>query len=140
MVDRARPTRSATSSWVSPNSSISWRYASADSIAIEVGALQVLDEGELQLVAIGELPDDGRDTLEAGRDRGSQPTLPGDELVPVEDLGHEDRLDDAVFGHARGERGELVRIPGASRLVRVRADPPGRDLEDAGWRRRVAAG
>ena len=90
---------------------------------VEVLALQVLDEGELELLAVRELADDGGDPLEAGGDGGSKPSLAGDELVAVEDLGHEDRLDDPVLGDARRERGELVRHRTCAGLVRVRADP-----------------
>ena len=39
---------------------------------VEVGALDVLDEGELELVAVGELADERRDPLEAGQRRGAQ--------------------------------------------------------------------
>ena len=71
---------------------------------VEVLALEVLDERELELLAVGELADDRRDPVQAGRDRGPEATLAGDELVAVEGLGHEDRLDDAVLGDARRER------------------------------------
>ena len=66
-VDRARPTRAAMSSCVNPNSSISCRKACASSIGFEILALEVLDEGQLELLAVGELADDGRDPLEAGQ-------------------------------------------------------------------------
>ena len=65
MVARDLPTRSATRSWVSPNSSISWRYASGLVDRVEVGALDVLDERDLELVAVRELADERRDALEA---------------------------------------------------------------------------
>ena len=85
-VDRARPTRRATSSWVSPNSSISWRYACGLLDRVEVGALEVLDERELELVPVGELADDGRDPLQPGHLRGAHASLAGDELVALEGL------------------------------------------------------
>ena len=71
---------------------------------VEILALEVLDERELELVAVGELADDRRDAFEAGGLRGPEPALAGDELVAVEGLGHEDRLDDAVLGDARRQR------------------------------------
>ncbi len=96
-VDRARPTRAAIASWVKPNSSMSRRNASGRLDRVEILALEVLDQRELELVAVGELADDGRDALEPGRWRGPQPALAGDELVAVDRLGHEDRLEDAVL-------------------------------------------
>ena len=89
---------------------------------IEVLALQVLDERELELVAVGELPDDGRDALQAGELGGPEPALAGDELVAVDGLGDEDRLEDAVLRDAAGERGELLRVEALARLMRVRPD------------------
>ena len=64
---------------------------------IEILALEVLDEGELELVAVGELADDRGDAFETGRLRSPEPALPGDELVAVDRLGDEDRLEDAVL-------------------------------------------
>ena len=90
---------------------------------VEVLALEVLDEGELELLAIGELADDRRDAVEAGRLRGAQPPLAGDELVAVDRLGDEDRLEDAVLGDARGQRREALGVEPLARLVRVRRDP-----------------
>ena len=68
---------------------------------VEILALEVLDQGELELLAIGELADDGGDPLEAGRLGGSEPPFAGDELVAVEGLRDEDRLQDAVLADAR---------------------------------------
>ena len=66
-VERARPTRAARSSWENPNSSISCRIGARRLDRVEILALEVLDEGELELLAVGQLADDGRDALEAGR-------------------------------------------------------------------------
>ena len=96
-VERARPTRFETSSWLNPNSSISCRYASAVSSGIEILTLEVLDEGELQLLAIGELTDDRGDPFETGRLRRPETPFAGDELVAVEGLRDEDRLQDAML-------------------------------------------
>ena len=70
---------------------------------IEVFALEVLDEREFELLAIGELADDGRDPVEAGGLGRAQPALTGDELVAVDRLGDQDRLEDAVLDDARGQ-------------------------------------
>ena len=106
-VDRARPTRVASSSWL--NAELVDQLAVGVRLLdrVEVRALEVLDERQLELLAIGELADDRRDALQAGQPRGADAALAGDELVAVEGLGDEDRLDDAVLADARGERLEL---------------------------------
>jgi hypothetical protein len=96
---------------------------------IEIFALQVLDKGELELVAVGELPDDGRDAFEAGRMGGPEPALAGDELVAVNGFRDQDRLQDTVLGDARRERGQTVLIEAFAGLMRVRADARDRDLD-----------
>ena len=53
---------------------------------VEVLAQEVLDEGQFELVAIGELPDHGGNPLETGELGGAQPPLTRDELVAVEQL------------------------------------------------------
>src|SRR5947207_6707106 len=68
---------------------------------VEILALQVLDQRQLELLAIGKLANDRRDPLEAGHPRGTDASLAGDELITVDRLGHEDRLDDAVLLDAR---------------------------------------
>ena len=61
---------------------------------VEVLALEVLDERDLQLGLVIELADDRRDALEPGRGGGAQPPLAGDQPVAVDRLGDEDRLED----------------------------------------------
>ena len=51
---------------------------------VEVLALEVLDEGELELSLVVELADDGRDALEPGRLGRAKPPLAGDQLVAVD--------------------------------------------------------
>ena len=82
---------------------------------VEVLALEVLDERELELLAVGELADDGRDALEAGGLGGAEAPLAGDELVAVDRLGDEDRLEDAVL--ARCSR-PATPSPSASKRLR----------------------
>jgi hypothetical protein len=90
---------------------------------VEVVALEVLDKGKLELLRIGQLANDCRDPLEPSRTRSPDSSLTGYELVSVEDLGHEDRLDHAVFGDARHERAEFRLVERSARLERVGADP-----------------
>src|SRR4029079_17488291 len=103
---------------------------------IKILSLQVLDERELELLAIGQLSDDRRDAFEPGRLRGAQPALAGDELVAVDGLGHEDRLQDTVLADALRERRELLGTEPLARLMWVGTDPRDRDLE----RRRLIDG
>ena len=65
IVDRARPTLVATSSWLKPNSSIELSVGVRGLQRIEIFALQVLDQGELELVSVRELTHDCRDAFEA---------------------------------------------------------------------------
>ena len=87
---------------------------------IEVFPLEVLDQRDLELLAIGELPDDRRDALDAGRLRGAEATLTGHELVAVEGFGDEDRLEHAMLEDARGQRRQAFWVEALARLERVR--------------------
>src|SRR5262249_50818617 len=64
-------------------------------------------------------------------------TLAGDELVAIDRLGHEDRLDDAVGADALGEGLEGIVGHAETRLARGLPDPIERDLDGA--RRRSGA-
>ena len=64
---------------------------------VEILSLEVLDQGELELIAIGELANESRDAVETGRLGRPEAPLTGDELVAVDRLRHEDRLKDAVL-------------------------------------------
>jgi len=101
---------------------------------VEVLPLEVLDERELELLVVRELAHDRGDPIQAGRDGCPKAAFTRDQLVAVEDLRHEDRLDDAVLGDARRERGQGRLVHVVARLVRVRSDPVGGDL----GRRRLA--
>jgi len=59
---------------------------------VEILALEVLHERELELAAVRELSDDCRDALETGRLGRPKTALAGDELVAVDGLGDQDRL------------------------------------------------
>ena len=96
-VERARPTRVGDVVLGEPELVDQLAVGVGRLDRVEVRALEVLDERELELVAIGELADDGRDALEAGGLGGAQPALAGDELVAVDGLGDEDRLEHAVL-------------------------------------------
>ena len=77
---------------------------------IEILALQVFDERDLELGLIVQLADHGRDALEAGRRGRPQASLARDEPIAIDRLGDEDRLQDAVLTDALGQGGQLRRV------------------------------
>jgi hypothetical protein len=99
---------------------------------VEVGTLDVLDERDGQLVSFCHLADDGRDVVQAGHLSCAYPTLAGHELVAIQDLGDQHRLENAVYGDASGQRFEGLLLQALARLIWVSADPRDRDL-DQGW-------
>ena len=107
---------------------------------VEVGALHVLDEGDLELRPVGELANEGRDALQADQARGPHAALAGDELVAVEGLGDEHRLEHAVLADACRELLEHRVVDPVARLVRVRGDARERHLHDRRRSRSGAAG
>ena len=96
-VDRARPTRAAIVLLRQPELVDQLPEGERLFDRVQVFALEVLDEGKLELVAIGDLADDDRDPLEPGELRGAEPPLPGHDLIAVEGL--------ASRGSAGGRRG-----------------------------------
>ena len=103
---RLLPTRWATSSWVSPKSSISCWKPAASSSGVEVLAVEVLDERLLDDGEVVGLADDGRDGVEAGPAAGPPAALAGDELEPPAlERAHQDRLEHADLADRRGQLG-----------------------------------
>jgi hypothetical protein len=70
---------------------------------VEVLALDVLDEGELQELIVGEVLDDHRDLSEAGYSGSAESALAGDELESVAMMADNERLDDAVGADGLGK-------------------------------------
>ena len=79
-------------------------------------------------MTVRELADDRRDPCQTGQPGSSNASFTGDELIALDRLGDEDRLDDAVFGDARRKRVKLRPVDRATRLVRVADDPVKRDF------------
>jgi hypothetical protein len=96
---------------------------------IEVLALEVLDQGELELVPVGQLPNHGRDPVEAGCLSSALASLAGHQLVSIDRLGDQDRLQDAVLDDARRQGREPIRIEPLARLAWVRGDPTDLQLD-----------
>ena len=61
--------------------------------------------------------------------RRAPPALPGDELEAVIGLAHEHRLEDTDLADRLGQRVEGFLVEVLARLMRVRLDFPGRDVE-----------
>ena len=90
---------------------------------VEVLALEVLDEGELEHVVVGDLrPDDGRNGPQSGFAGRAPASLPRDELVAVFDLPNDHRLEDAVVQDALPELIDCRRPEVHAGLVRVGSD------------------
>ena len=89
---------------------------------VQVLPLQVLDNRQLGHQPVVGLADLGRHLGPAGLDRGPQPPLAGDQLIPVVDLPDQDRLQHAVFLEALGQRRDLGLVEIASRLERIVVD------------------
>jgi hypothetical protein len=63
---------------------------------VEVGPLEVLDQGQLEGLGGGDIPDDGRHLVETRELGGPPPSLTGDEAVVRSVAADEDGLDDAL--------------------------------------------
>ncbi len=103
---------------------------------VKVGALDVLDDCDCELVALRQLSDDGGYVVESSHLSCANSPLSGHELVPVEDLGDEHGLQNAVDRDTRRELFESVLLQLLPRLVWIASDTRNRDL-DGGRTRRV---
>ena len=96
---------------------------------VEVGALNILDDGELQRFRIRRLDDDDRHFVQAGALRGAPAPFAGDDLVAVRDAAqraHDDRLNDAAFAQRRRELFKFDGSKYAPRIAGVRPQRAGR--------------
>ena len=91
---------------------------------VQVGALQVLDDGHLHRLLIGHFADDGWDGFFAGACGGQPAALAGDELVAVLPASrlHDNRLDDSGGGDGLGQLGELGFVEVGAGLEGVAVD------------------
>src|SRR5438552_1041883 len=104
----------------------------------QVGALQVLHEGELEPVAAIAANHRG-DRRPPGEPGGEHAAVAGDELVPVAVLRHHNWLQDAMRPNGCGELGEALRVEGRARLLPVRTYELERELGRSRKRRRLFA-
>src|SRR5712691_589959 len=107
---------------------------------VEVGALEVLDERELEVVA-DLVTHDGGDGGLSGQPCGEDPAVTGNQLVGVPLPRYHYWLQDTVPSDRGGELREALRIERRPRLLAIGADPLEWDLRwvwrecDAGWDR-----
>ncbi len=87
---------------------------------VEVGALQVLDESEHELLVVaGVAAHDGGHGGQTGKPGCAPPAFTGDQLVAVGQLSHEERLKHAVQPDGFGQLAQRLRVePRADLLVR----------------------
>ena len=110
---------------------------------VEVGALHVLDDGDLERFAVAGLDDEDRDLVQPGPLRRPPAALAGDDLVGVRDAGDgadDNRLDDAALLDRGREFFELGVVEQLSRVARIGPQELDRRLARARARPRRAAG
>src|SRR5207302_3922383 len=86
---------------------------------VEIGALDVLDQGCFQNLLIVEVNDSDRDLVKAGRLRGAQAALPGHQLKALPDLPDYQRLQDADSPNALRKGGKVILVKRLPRLIRI---------------------
>jgi poly(hydroxyalkanoate) granule-associated protein len=89
---------------------------------VEIAALHVLDQRDLEAIVRIDLGDHGRDRVESRALRGAPAPLADDELVAIAGAPHDHRLEHAVDPDRAGEPLEVLFGEDAPRLVRVRVD------------------
>jgi len=102
---------------------------------IQVLALEVLDEGEFEDLAVGGGPFDDGNLGQAGEAGSTPATFAGDEFESFADGADDERLDDPLFADGVGEFAEGLLGEVAARLERAGNDAVEGDLADAvaGW-------
>jgi hypothetical protein len=109
----------------------------------QVLPLQVFNQGRLERSPIVQVPDDGRNSLEARGRRRPPPPLAGNQLEPARlawSRSDQDRLEDSMLTDRRLEFGERFDIEAAAWLQRIGPDLLNRDLDDSGVRCHIGAG
>ena len=89
---------------------------------VEVFALEILDERELEDILVGSFADDDRRFHEPNLLRSTPAAFTGDELVGIPALPGNERLDDAVLLDGSDELLEMFVAENGTRLERRRYD------------------
>ena len=100
---------------------------------VEIGALDILDDGEFERLAVADVGDDDRNFVLSGPLGGAPPPFAGDDLVGVgdaRDRPHQHRLDDAALADRRRELLELCVVEALARVARIGAQEFDRRLAD----------
>ena len=101
---------------------------------VEIGALDVFDDGDLERLAVAGLEHEDRDFVLSRPLRGPPAPFAGDDLIGVRDAGNgadQHRLDDAAFPDRGGQLLELGIVESFARIARVRAQKLDRRLVGA---------
>ena len=101
---------------------------------VEIGALDIFDDGDFERLAVAGLEHDDRDFVLPGPLGGPPAPLAGDDLVGVGDAGdgaNQHRLDDAALPDRRGQLLEFGVVEALARIARVRAQELDRRLAGA---------
>ncbi len=96
---------------------------------VQLLALDVLHEGDLEHLMIGDFPHEHGDLIEPGSLRRPPPPLPSDELESRPVFTDDERLYDALLAHGLGEIAEPLFVDMLTRLVGVGVDPRRIDVE-----------
>ena len=108
---------------------------------IEVGALEVLDEGEHGARSVGGLEDAGGDGRLAEQLERAEAPLAGDELIPFFRLADDDGLHEPFGTDGVGELLHLGGVEISAWLTRIRDDQGQRQfLQQEAWRDRRGSG
>ena len=95
---------------------------------IEIGALYVFDDGDLQRRLVIHVPDNNRDLDQPSQLGGAPASLAGDDLVSVAvHRPHDDRLHDTVLSNGAGEIVQFGIIEETTGIARIAADELDRD-------------
>jgi len=101
---------------------------------VEVPALEVLDQRELEgACLVGGVHHD-RDSFETGLPSGAPPTLSCNNLVTLPQRAHDDRLEQTYLADRVGELGDAVVVDVRPRLLGVRRDEVDREFMYVGRR------
>lgn len=101
----------------------------------EVLALQILDEHDLELLAVREVMDDDGHLPEAGQGGGGAPAVAGDDAHVLTARGGQERREHALLADRGSQLEQRVRVELAARVQGVRVDARERPHLDALGRR-----
>jgi len=87
--------------------------------SVEVLALDILDERDLEKAIVGDVPDDYGHAIQASEFGGAPAAFSSDQLIPPAYFPDDDRLNDSVSSNGLGEFGEPLLLKNAPWLQRI---------------------